>query len=58
MASTAHHTTEKVIIPTEEPSEPLKLGAKLLGLSGTQYQIAQMLQHRTEPVLSCVYLAT
>jgi hypothetical protein len=52
------HTADRAKIPTGEPSEPLKLGAKLIGLSGRQYQIAQILQHRTEPLLSCVYLAT
>ncbi|KAK4150811.1 CMGC protein kinase [Chaetomidium leptoderma] len=44
--------------PTKEPSEPLALGTRLVGLSGRQYQITKMLQQRTDPVLSCVYLAT
>ncbi|KAK4201395.1 kinase-like domain-containing protein [Triangularia verruculosa] len=57
MSNTHAHTAGKVNIPAEEPSAPLKLGAKLVGLCGRQYQIARMLQQRTEPVLSCVYLA-
>lgn len=48
----------KVEIPTKEPEEALKLGTKLVGQTGTQYQIDRILQHTTEPVLSCVYLAT
>ncbi|KFY75759.1 hypothetical protein V499_04264 [Pseudogymnoascus sp. VKM F-103] len=39
-------------------SEPLGLGTKLIGQSGMQYRIDGMLQHRTDPVLACVYLAT
>ncbi|KKZ62001.1 hypothetical protein EMCG_03462 [[Emmonsia] crescens] len=45
-------------IPTKEPEEPLQLGTKLVGQSGTQYQVDQILQRRTEPTLACVYLAT
>ncbi|KLJ13792.1 hypothetical protein EMPG_11291 [Blastomyces silverae] len=48
----------KVGIPTREPEEPLQLGTKLKNQSGTQYQIDQILQRRTEPILACVYLAT
>jgi hypothetical protein len=38
-------------------SESLVLGTKLIGKSGMQYRIDRMLQHRTDPVLACVYLA-
>ncbi|PGG99398.1 serine/threonine protein kinase [Blastomyces parvus] len=45
-------------IPNKEPTDPLRLGTRLVGQSGTQYQIDKMLQCRTEPVLACVYLAS
>jgi hypothetical protein len=45
-------------IPTKEPEGPLQLGTKLVSQSGTQYQVDQILQRRTEPALACVYLAT
>ena len=48
--------TPKIEISTKEP-EPLQRGTKLVGQSGMQYQIDRMLQHRTDPILACVYLA-
>ncbi|RDL32568.1 CMGC protein kinase [Venustampulla echinocandica] len=53
---TGTDVTPKLEIHAKEP-ESLKLGTKLVGQSGTQYQIDQMLQHRTDPILACVYLA-
>ncbi|KAK2796916.1 hypothetical protein FQN50_009375 [Emmonsiellopsis sp. PD_5] len=56
--ATAAAVTSKTRIPAEEPTEPLKLGTRLVGQSGTQYQIDEILQHRTDPILACVYLAS
>ncbi|KAM5447984.1 hypothetical protein McanCB49686_007382 [Microsporum canis] len=51
-------TTPIASIPTSEPKEALKVGTNLVSQPGTQYCINRILQHRTEPTLSCVYLAT
>ena len=48
--------TPKIEISSKEP-ETLQSGTKLVGQSGMQYQIDRMLQHRTDPILACVYLA-
>ncbi|KAL2360307.1 hypothetical protein RJZ56_006826 [Blastomyces dermatitidis] len=48
---------QNVGIPMKELEEPLQLGTKLVSQSGTQYQVDQILQCRTEPTLACVYLA-
>ncbi|EGE08041.1 CMGC/CDK protein kinase [Trichophyton equinum CBS 127.97] len=47
--STSHATQSK---------GALKVGTNLVGQTGILYCIDQVLQHRTEPHLSCVYLAT
>lgn len=36
----------------------LLLGTKLISQSGVQYRVDRMLQHRTDRVWACVYLAT
>lgn len=43
-----------VEISTKGSEEVLKLGIKLVDQAGTQHQIDQILQHRTEPVLFCI----
>jgi hypothetical protein len=52
MSTTRARMLNKVDMSTNEPNAPLKLGATVTGQSGKQYQIAQMLQYRTKPVLS------
>lgn len=48
----------RVEISSQELVEPLKIGARVVGQSGKAYGIDQILQLRTDPILSCVYLAT
>ncbi|KAF3483973.1 uncharacterized protein GIQ15_03297 [Arthroderma uncinatum] len=58
-ASTIGNTARpKVVLPTKEPTEALSMGTDLVSQSGTHYRIDRILQHKTEPTLSCVYLAT
>lgn len=54
---TKSNITPKSDVPGKE-LEPLEPGTKLVGQSGLLYQIDRMLQHRTDPEFSCVYLAT
>lgn len=47
--STSHATQSKGV---------LKVGTRLVSQTGALYYIDRVLQRRTEPDLSCVYLAT
>lgn len=40
-----------------QPKGALKVGTSLTGQTGELYYIDRVLQHRTEPDLSCVYQA-